>query len=458
MFRLLSLTARLTIFSTMVMAGIVTGLGVLLMAATEHHFLELDQTALLDKQHLIEDILADAGSSDDARRRLEEALSHHRGLNVIVREPGAETLFSSAEFSYPQTFLSPLKPVDDGLLLHWHDNGQEFHGQRAQISPGYAPSSRLDVLVAVDTRTHAQFMGELRRKFILYAALAVIVSGILGWLAAFKGMAPLRAMKAKATTVSGQRLDERMPIEAVPIEMADLARELNRMLDRLQEDFQRLSAFSSDLAHELRTPISNLLTQTQVALAARRDADTYREILASNAEEFQQLARMVSDMLFLAKMEHGVELPSRECFPAADEVRALLEFYEGVAEERHIRLGLQGDGDIIGDRLMFRRAVSNLLSNALEHTHEHGEVMVRIANTLAATSLTVANTGDDIDPAILPRLFDRFFRARPARLYAQPEGAGLGLSITRAIVEAHNGRVIARSAQGWTEFELLFPR
>lgn len=458
MFRFLSLTGRLTLFSTMVIACIVIGLGVLLMMSTERHFLELDHMALLDKQHLIEEILGDADSSADAAWRLREALSHHRGLNVIVREPGAETIFSSDGFSYPRLFLPAEKLDDHGLLLHWKDKGQEFHGQRVEVSPGYAPSSRLDVLVAVDTGVHEQFMAELRRKFVLYAVLAVIISGVLGWLAAYKGMAPLRAMKAKATTVSGQKLDERMPIEAVPVEMADLARELNRMLERLQEDFQQLSAFSSDLAHELRTPISNLLTQTQVALAARRDADTYRDILASNAEEFQRLARMVSDMLFLAKTEHGVDLPNRECFSATDEVRALLEFYEGVADERHIGLGLEGGADIVGDRLMFRRAVSNLLSNALRHTHEHGEVIVRIAGAPDATSLTVANSGDDIDPAILPRLFDRFFRADPARPYAQADGAGLGLSITRAIVEAHGGRVTARSAKGRTEFELIFPR
>ncbi len=116
-------------------------------------------------------------------------------------------------------------------------------------------------------------------------------------------------MKARAQAVTAHKLDQRMPAQAVPVEMADLAHSLNEMLERLQRDFQRLSEFSSDLAHELRTPISNLLTQTQVALAQPRDAAAYREILASNAEEFQRLARMVSDMLLLAKAEHGLLLP-----------------------------------------------------------------------------------------------------------------------------------------------------
>ena len=200
--------------------------------------------------------------------------------------------------------------------------------------------------------------------------MATLVSGFLGWVAAHQGLAPLRAMKTRAAGVSGQQLQERMPVDAVPIEMADLARELNQMLDRLQSDFQRLSEFSSDLAHELRTPISNLLTQTQVTLSTKRDVATYREILASNAEELQRLGRMVSDMLFLAKTERSVELPNKEKFSAAHEILSLCEFYEAVAEEKRISLTTYGDGEILGDRLMFRRAVSNLLSNALRHTPE----------------------------------------------------------------------------------------
>ncbi|HRM93203.1 MAG TPA: heavy metal sensor histidine kinase, partial [Alicycliphilus sp.] len=235
------------------------------------------------------------------------------------------------------------------------------------------------------------------------------------------------------------------------------AQELNRMLDRLQEDFQRLTDFASDLAHELRTPISNLLTQTQVALATKRDAATYRDILASNAEEFQRLARMVSDMLFLAKTERSVDLPHKERFSVRQDAQALLDFYEAVAEEKRIRLRLEGDGEVEGDRLMFRRAVSNLLSNALRHAPEAGDVTIRIATPVQATTVAVENTGADIDAKILPRLFDRFYRADASRIHPDTDGSGLGLAITRAIAEAHGGRVTASSGQGRTCFTLVFP-
>lgn len=457
MLRHLSLTSRLTAFFTMVAAAVVLGLGVLFMIATGRHFLELDRTALRDKKLLIDNILARANSPEDARGRLNEALSHHHGLYVLVKDEKGAALFQSDGFNPPETPASQHSSPDRHTLDVWREGGSEFHSIHYQTRMANAATTVLEVSIAVDTDHHTQFLSDLRRSLAIYAAIATLISGVLGWLAAHQGMAPLRAMKTRAAAVTGQQLEERMPVEAVPIEMADLAQELNHMLDRLQEDFLRLSEFSSDLAHELRTPISNLLTQTQVTLSARRDAETYRDILASNAEELQRLARMVSDMLFLAKTERGVDLPSKERFSAAAEVCALLEFYEAVAEEKNINLSTHGDGEIQGDRLMFRRALSNLLSNALRHTPERGEVQVAVAREEGAVRVTVENTGNEIDPKDLPRLFDRFYRADPARTHPGSDGSGLGLSITKAIVEAHGGHVSARSEQGKTRFSLAFP-
>lgn len=457
MLKSLSLTARLTLYFTLVSALLVLGLGLLFTSLADRHFLELDRTVLRDKLDLISEILRDAGSVEDARARLGEALSHHGGLHVLVREGARLTLYQSDEFQPPEDALAGRDAGGRQVVLRWRYKDRTLHGQFLSVTPAYNPNSAHDVIVAVDTENHARFMRDLRRNLLLYALLAVPVSGLLGWLAAYKGVAPLRAMKVQATTVSGQKLDTRMPLGAVPVEMADLALELNRMLDRLQDDFQRLTSFSADLAHELRTPLNNLLTQTQVALASKREAGFYRDILASNAEEFQRLARMVSDMLYLAKTERGVDVPAPEYFAAADEVRALLEFYEPVASEKHVRVLQSGGGHLRADRLMFRRALSNLLSNALRHTDEQGEVSVRIDAAGDALRVTVENTGPDIDPQVLPRLFDRFFRADPSRRHGDSDGTGLGLAITRAIVEAHGGTATVQSAQGRTRFILAFP-
>lgn len=457
MLRSLSLTTRLTLFFTLAASAVVFGLALLVIAASERHFIELDHMALQDKQHLIEDILARSNSTEDAKWLLREALSHHHGLYVSVYDSKGENLFRSEGFRLPRE----LSPADEGngedALKHWADEGRAFRGMRFQAVPAYDATTRLDILVAMDTAHHTRFMRELWRTSMTYAVVTIVLCGVFGWLAAYQGLAPLRAMKSRATTLTSQRLHQRMPVDAVPIEMADLAHELNKMLDRLEDGFTRLSEFSSNLAHELRTPLSNLLTQTQVALATRRDADAYREILASNAEELQRLGRMVSDMLFLAKAERGMMLPNRERFSAAEETYALIEFYEAVADEKGVRLAQRGKGEIVGDRLMFRRALSNLLSNALHHTPPHGEVTIEISQSSQATRVSVENTGEDIDPKVLPRLFDRFYRADPSRSHPETDGAGLGLAITRAIMQAHGGSVSVTSAQGRTRFCLEFP-
>jgi len=312
------------------------------------------------------------------------------------------------------------------------------------------------VLAAVDTEHHAHFLASMKQTLALYLLGAAVLCGVLAWWAAYRGLAPLKVMRERALSITAHNLQLRMPAASVPVELAELATSLNGMFDRLQQDFQRLMDFSGDLAHELRTPLSNLLTQTQVALAQRRTADEYREILASNAEEYERLARMVSDMLFLAKTENGIDLPHRERIDLHDEVLALFDFYEAVADERHIRLVLEGQADIDGDRLMIRRAISNLMSNALRHADAGTSVEVTISSNHGTVSLVVANKGPTIGQADIPRLFDRFYRADRSRAHPASEGAGLGLAITRAIIASHGGEIHVRSSARQTCFIISF--
>jgi len=229
------------------------------------------------------------------------------------------------------------------------------------------------------------------------------------------------------------------------------------MLARLEGSFRRLSDFSSDLAHELRTPISNLMTETQVAISKARSSDQYREVLYSNLEEYERLARMIADMLFLAKADNGLIVPSSEMVDMAMEVRELFGFYEAFAEEQGVSLVLAGGGVVRGDRLMIRRALSNLLSNAIRHTPHDGSVKVLIdPRKSGEIHLSVENPGEDIEPEHLPRLFDRFYRVDRSRQKAS-EGAGLGLAITKSIVEAHKGTIQVFSSNGSTRFAITIP-
>lgn len=454
MSRRASLTARLTWLYAAVSALVLWGMGGLMVLAVERHFEDLDRDVLQDKLRWAQGQVAQAPDTAALAISLHEVLQHHAGVLVWLQPPAdaAPPVYRSPGWPVAARWTwTALRPE---ALLTWREGGQTYRGLGASVVWHGQP---LRVLVALDTSHHDHFMSSLHTVLALYAGLAVALSAAWGWWVARTGLAPLRAMKARAQTVTALRLDERMPAAAVPVEMADLAESLNDMLARLQRDFQRLSEFSSDLAHELRTPLSNLLTQTEVALAQPREALAYRDILASNAEELQRLSRTVSDMLLLAKAEHGLWLPQEEGVDLVQEVQALFEFYEALAEEQGVNLHREGQATLRGDRLMLRRALSNLLSNAVRHTPAGGTVRVVLQERGQTLSVAVENTGPGIDSHDLPRVFDRFYRADKARGPGPDGGAGLGLAITRAIVLAHGGRVSAQSEAGWTRFELQLP-
>jgi two-component system heavy metal sensor histidine kinase CusS len=453
----LTLTARLTLLYTAVSLAVLCGLGVMVTLANQAHFVDLDRDYLTDKAALIRKVVAGSTDVEQMAQRLQELLQSHTGLYVRL-ELGPQTLYGEEADTF-RTDLLPtagrLEPVD------WAWDGTLLRGTAVALpAPTFlggdaAPNLRL--LLAMDTHHHTHFMEELQRSLMVYLLAAGLASGLLAWWAARRGLAPLRDMRERARRVTSHQLDERMPVGSVPVEMADLAQELNTMLERLQRDFQRLSEFSSDLAHELRTPISNLLTQTQVTLAQPRSAADYRDTLASNAEEFQRLARMVSDMLLLAKTQHGLALPHREPVALQQEAQALFDFFDVVAEEKGVTLLLEGQATTQGDRLMLQRAISNLLSNAIRHAPEHSQVRVAVSNTGGEASLCVDNAGFPIAPEHLPRLFDRFYRVDKSRAHLNADGTGLGLAITRAIMEAHGGTVTVASSAERTRFCLQFP-
>ena len=447
----LPLTARLTAFYALVSATVLVGLAILVAFATDRHFVELDQDYLQDKIGLVQKIVAESPSQDLLSSRLDELLGSHHGLFVDLRQ-GDRVVYGGKSMVFP-TAMAPLGTSPTDWTLH----GQTLRGLSARIDATSSPSSApMQLRIALDTGHHMHFMRSLHQTLAFYSLGGILVSGMLGWWAARRGLAPLHIMKEQAMRVTAQKLDQRMPVESVPVEFADLADSLNTMLARLQADFSRLQEFSSDLAHELRTPINNLLTQTQVSLAQKRDAEAYRDILASNAEEFQRLARMVSDMLFLAKTEHGLELPNPEVIALHQEALELVDFYDAVADEKRIRVKIMGKAEVMGDRLMVRRAIGNLLSNALRYSPAAAEVVVAIEGMPGGATLSITNSGIAIEPDVLPRLFDRFFRVEKSRSHQESDGTGLGLSITQAIMAAHGGSVSVTSDEGRTTFCLKF--
>jgi two-component system heavy metal sensor histidine kinase CusS len=290
----------------------------------------------------------------------------------------------------------------------------------------------------------------------LAIALAALATAALGWIVTRWGLSPLRQVTDRVTGISAERLAERLPVTGLPTELKPLATAFNAMLARLDDSFRRLSEFSSNIAYELRTPISNLMTQTQVALSSARDKDEYKEVLYSSLEEYERMAQMVGDMLYLAQAENGLLNPGHEQIDLASETRDLFDYFEAWAEEHAIALTMAGAASVVGDRLMLRRALSNLLSNAIRHTPRGLAVQVSMGRHADTVTLAVENPGPAIPAEHLHRLFDRFYRVDPSR-QRRGDGTGLGLAICKSIVEAHGGTISVSSDDKRTHFELNLP-
>ena len=458
-----SITFRLTLFFSTASTAVLLVVGYLIGTLVEAHFEELDLMELNGKLELVGHTLAKARTPTDMAvvpQNLADALVGHPGLSVAVVGPDRNLLFKSSGAVFPTALLKNRPPEDLAMRARpvvWEQDGQGYRGIAAAAVTGIAGQPPVTVVVAVNIEHHRIFMEAFHKRLWLAIAASIALTALLGWIAARRGLAPVRELADMTQGISANRLGDRLPPESVPTELVDLAIAFNDMLARLEGSFRRLSDFSSDLAHELRTPISNLMTQTQVAISKARSADQYREVLYSNLEEYERLARMIADMLFLAKADNGLIVPSSEMVDLAMEVRGLFGFYEAFAEEQGVSLVLAGAGVVRGDRLMIRRALSNLLSNAIRHTPRDGSVKVLIDRRKSGeTQLTVDNPGEDIEPEHLPRLFDRFYRVDRSRQKAS-EGAGLGLAITKSIVEAHKATIQAFSSDGSTRFAITFP-
>ncbi len=449
-----SITARLTLLFAAVSTAVLLALGMLIGNAVERHFVEQDMDVLNGKTQLAANLLAQVrlpGDSGVLLRQLDDSLVGHHGLAVVVLDAEGKRMFATANAAFPDAMLkaagASAKPKA------WTQAGQPWRGIVTLLPTGDSGRSHMLVAVAVDISHHEHFMESFRQTLWLFVAIAAILVGFLGWVVVRRGLAPLQAMRRDAASVTANRLDTRLSLDAVPAELAELAETLNQMLARLEDSFRRLTDFSSDLAHELRTPISNLMTQTQVALTRARSADEYREVLASNAEEYERLARMIGDMLFLAQADHGLVVPNREPVDLALQVRELFDFFDALAEEKGLRLTLTGGGQVSGDKLMLRRALANLISNAIRHTPAGGTIRIGIESDGEGTQLTVENSGEPIPQEQASRIFDRFYRGDPSR-HDGGEGAGLGLAITRSIIRAHGGEISVRSGTEGVCFEL----
>ena len=456
-----SLTTRLSLLFAVSTAAVLFVLGTTLDYAVQHHFREMDRHDLDGKLALIRQMLDSvqkSQSEDGLEAQLEAALVGHPGLVVEVRDASGKWLFSRGELPGGTDARGSTLPLNTPVKRwwDWDDGDRALRGLSAPLQDPDTGAPAGAIVVAVETSHHQTFMAGFRRILALSILMATMAAAVLGWAVTRSGLRPLRRITALASGLNTERLDARLPETGVPAEIQDLVEAFNVMLARLEGSFRRLSEFSADVAHELRTPIANLTLQTQVALGGTRDADAYREILYSSLEEYERLARMINDMLYLAQADDGRLRPAVEPVELGKQAHTLFDFFDAWAEERGVTLVRDGQATAYGDAAMLRRALSNLLSNAIRHSEPGGQVRVRLFSDAKWAYVRVENPGPIVPAAQLERLFDRFYRGAPQRRKAT-SGSGLGLAIVKAIVTAHGGKVSATSGSFGMRFELALP-
>ena len=255
--------------------------------------------------------------------------------------------------------------------------------------------------------------------------------------------------------VDPTHLKERVAPSSWPSELQPLAIAFDDMLKRLDDSFTRLSQFSADLAHELRTPVANMMGEAQVALTRERTATEYRETIESTIGECERLSRIVDNLLFVARVDAAREPIARKRFDARKAVEKIAAFYQTAAEDRHVTITCSGEGQIYADPDLFERAVGNLLDNALRFTPDRGSIQVAVSKHSNDFEVAISDNGCGIAAEHVPRVFDRFYRAESSRT---SDGAGLGLALVKSIVELHGGSASIQSEMGrGTTVKLTFP-
>ena len=432
------------------------GLGVLYWIVVRHAYAE-DRAVLGDK---VSAIRTDLNSADGPRILNQELKGVHGGerasywvrvldstQRVVAETPGMNRLLPVKLFSPKQTSpLTGLQPRDyqtSGRLFSLVSVVTEANGQPFTIQ------------VAQDRTVDEQFEKQFGLLVAVVLVCGIFASAMIAITVTKRGLRPLGAMTRSLKRVGPNRLHERVLPAEWPRELQPVAVAFDDMLDRLEDSFTRLSQFSADLAHELRTPLANIRGEAEVALARPRTPNEYQTVIESSVAECERLSGIIDNLLFLARAEAAESKINQSPFDGRAAIERIAAYNEAIAEERRLTITCAGQGEVYADPVLFGRAVSNLVDNAVHFTSDGGRITISLTTNRNKAEITVQDTGCGIAAEHLPRIFDRFYRADASR---SSEGTGLGLALVKSIADLHGGSVSVESEVGrGTLVTLRFP-
>jgi two-component system, OmpR family, heavy metal sensor histidine kinase CusS len=411
---------------------------------------ELDKSTdlfLADKLHVLRTILQERPNDQGGLReeiQLENAARRYQRFYIrLVDEQGKPILTTPgmAEQLDIAELVSRTRGHPEHSFSMLGKHGQAFRVTSAAAPVGVPPAGNDTIQIAIDISQEETLLARYRHWFWAILLATSVLFPLVGYRTARHGIRPVEEMAATARRISSTNLRERILAEGYPSELASLAGTFNEMLDRLEESFERISRFSADIAHDLRTPVNNIRGEAEVALARARTIAEYREVLESSLEEAVRLSELIGDLLFLARAESPLKHVQRQTVDVGELLATVREYYEATALDGGINLVTRANDEPITaelDRSLMLRAVSNLVSNSIAHTPPGGTITLTAVADGEAICIDVSDTGAGIPAEALPRVFDRFFRVDPSRSKISG-GAGLGLAIVQSIMTLHGG-------------------
>ncbi|MGY8904620.1 MAG: heavy metal sensor histidine kinase [Burkholderiales bacterium] len=435
-----SMALRFALSLGLIAAVVYTAVGVLIYQALASELRRADQESLSGKAQLISHLVLDMQPALDMAaltHLLDDSLIGHKDLHVWL-------LSSAGSVVYGKTPLPMVESTNAQGALHMRmSNGSPMLGRRFSTN-GITNSSIHTFLLAIDIAPQQRFLASYRKTLILICLLGIGLTLCLGLLASWYGLLPIKRLSKAADLISPHSLEQRLPTAQVDLELVALSSAFNGVLDRLERAYRQLETFNANVAHELRTPLNTLINGAQITLLSDRSSAQLRETLGAGLEDLERLKSVVNDMLFLARADQGDKATSLSQVDLADEVSKSIDYLEPLLHEAGVSAQCLGQASARCNASLIRRALINLLSNALKHTERGQIIEVRIEQSAQLVRLSVTNPGPPLPPLVVVHMFDRFYRADEARTQSG-ESTGLGLAIVRAVAQMHHGDVFAHS-------------
>jgi two-component system heavy metal sensor histidine kinase CusS len=451
-----SIAVQLILLFTLAAALLLAcGLGIFYSIVVRHAFAE-DNAVLADKMFALSADLRENGPDVFAEELAAHRASEHTPYSIrmldsqgriVAETPGMDRLIPT------QIFPTAREPRE--ALRNRHDYRTAAKLFSLVAFKEHSNSQTYTFQMAQDRSSDEQVERNFAVLFVVVLSGGVLASALIAIFVTRRGLRRLRQMAQSLERIGPQQLKERIGSDGWPSELQPLAMAFDHMFTRLDDSFTRLSQFSADLAHELRTPIANMLGEAQVALTRERTPAEYRETVESTVAECERLSRIVDNLLFVARVDAAREPIARKRFDARAAVEKIAAFYQTVADDHHVTISCSGEGQIYADPDLFERAVGNLFDNALRFTPAHGSIHIALSKHNTDFEVAVSDNGCGIAAEHLPRVFDRFYRAESSR---GSDGAGLGLALVKSILDLHGGSAKVESELGrGTTVTLTFP-